>query len=60
MARKFAASAGVVRATEANPGLKLGVNVVAGQVTYAPVADAVGVPHVQIDDALRDVAPAAG
>jgi alanine dehydrogenase len=54
------ASAGVVHATEANPGLKLGVNVVAGQVTYAPVADAVGVPHVQIDDALRDVAPAAG
>jgi alanine dehydrogenase len=54
------ASAGVVRATDDDPGLKLGINVVAGQVTYKPVADAVGVPHVAVDEALRDVAPAAG
>ena len=54
------ASAGVVRATDDDPGLKLGINVVAGQVAYKPVADAVGVPHVAVDEALRDVAPAAG
>src|SRR5207302_3669818 len=37
------ASAGAVGAISASPGLKLGVNVAAGEVTYAPVADAVGV-----------------
>ena len=46
------ASAGVQRATTENPGLKLGVNVAGGQVTYAPVAEAVGVPCVSVDDAL--------
>ncbi len=45
-------SAGVQRATTENPGLKLGVNVAGGQVTYAPVADAVGVPCVAVDEAL--------
>ena len=40
------------RAIIENPGLKLGVNVAGGQVTYAPVADAVGVPCVPVDDAL--------
>jgi alanine dehydrogenase len=54
------ASAGVVRATAENPGLKLGVNIVSGNVTYAPVADAVGVPHVAVDEALRALAPASG
>ncbi len=54
------ASAGVVRASEENPELKSGVNVVAGHVTYAPVADAVGVPYVPVDEALRELAPAAG
>src|SRR5579872_4363308 len=34
------ASAGVAGAIADNPGLKLGVNVAGGQVTYAPVADA--------------------
>ena len=38
-----------------NPGLTLGVNVAGGEVTYAPVADAVGVPHVDVDDALAGV-----
>ena len=46
------ASSGVAGAITENPGLKLGVNVAGGQVTYAPVADAVGVPCVSVDDAL--------
>jgi alanine dehydrogenase len=49
------ANAGVARAVGENPGLKLGVNVAAGQVTYAPVADAVAVPHVDVDEALASV-----
>ena len=43
----------------ANPGLKLGVNVAAGHVTYAPVADAVGVAGVAVDEALAAVAAGA-
>jgi len=43
---------GVAAAIGANPGLKLGVNVAGGQVTYTPVADAVGVPSVPVDEAL--------
>ena len=35
-----------------SPGLKLGVNVAGGQVTYAPVAEAVGVQWVSVDEAL--------
>ncbi|MBV9047281.1 MAG: alanine dehydrogenase, partial [Solirubrobacterales bacterium] len=54
------ASAGVVRASQENPGLKTGVNVVTGHVTYAPVAEAVGVPHVPVDEALGELAPATG
>ena len=50
------ASAGVNRAVAENPGLKLGVNVAAGQVTYQPVADAVEMPCVPVDDALATVA----
>src|ERR1700757_4938650 len=46
------ASSGVVEAITENPGLKLGVNVAGGQVTYAPVAEAVGVPSVPVDEAL--------
>jgi alanine dehydrogenase len=46
------ASAGVQGAVADNPGLKLGVNVAGGQVTYAPVAEAVGVPCVAVDDAF--------
>ncbi len=46
------ATAGVQSAVAENPGLKLGVNVAGGQVTYAPVADAVGLPYVAVDDAL--------
>jgi len=53
------ASAGVVGAIAENPGLKLGVNVAGGQVTYEPVAEAVGVPYVPVDEALAGVSAAA-
>jgi alanine dehydrogenase len=46
------ATHGAQSAIAANPGLKLGVNVASGQVTYAPVAEAVGVAHVEVDEAL--------
>jgi alanine dehydrogenase len=46
------ADAGVVRAVQEDLGLRPGINVVAGQVTYAPVADAVGVPSASVDEAL--------
>jgi alanine dehydrogenase len=47
------ASAGVAAAIAESPGLRLGVNVVGGHVTYRPVADAVGVPHTPVDEALQ-------
>jgi alanine dehydrogenase len=46
------AGGGVVRAVQDIPGLQPGVNVVGGKVTYAPVADAVGVPYVPLEEAL--------
>jgi alanine dehydrogenase len=46
------ASAGLHGAIADNPGLKLGVNVAGGAVTYAPVAEATGVPYVPVDEAL--------
>jgi alanine dehydrogenase len=46
------ASDGVLGAVAANPGLRLGVNVAAGQVVYEPVAAAVGVPYVPVDEAV--------
>jgi alanine dehydrogenase len=49
------ARAGVHGATNDNPGLKLGVNVAGGSVTYAPVAEGVGVPHLDVDEALAGV-----
>jgi alanine dehydrogenase len=49
------ASDGVVGAIASNPGLRLGVNVVGGQVTYAPVASAVGEPVVEVDEALAGI-----
>jgi alanine dehydrogenase len=48
-------TAGVISATTDNAGLKLGVNVVGGEVTYAPVAEAVGVPYTPVDEALAGV-----
>jgi alanine dehydrogenase len=49
------ANAGVHRAVAENPGLKLGVNVAAGQVTYAPVAETFGIPHADVDEVLAGV-----
>jgi alanine dehydrogenase len=46
------ATAGVRRAVAENPGLKLGVNVAGGHVTYPAVAEAVGVPAVPVEQAL--------
>jgi alanine dehydrogenase len=46
------ASSGVRGAMEENPGLKLGVNVAGGQVTYSPVAEAVGLPVATVDEVL--------
>jgi len=48
------ASAGVARAVAENPGLKLGVNLAAGHVTYEHVAEATGITYVPVDDALAD------
>jgi alanine dehydrogenase len=53
------ATRGVHDAVAHNPGLKLGVNVAAGEVTYAPVAEAVGVPHAELETALAQVPAAA-
>ncbi len=50
------ASDGVLGAVNDNPGLKLGVNVADGQVCYRGVADAVGLPYVPVDEALRGLA----
>jgi alanine dehydrogenase len=49
------ASAGVHQAVAENAGLKLGVNIANGDVTYAPVAEAVGARHVNVDVALAGV-----
>jgi alanine dehydrogenase len=49
------ASSGIRRALAENPGLKLGVNIAAGQVTYPGVAEAVGLPYIPVDDALERV-----
>jgi alanine dehydrogenase len=50
------AQRGVHRAVAADPGLKKGVNLAAGQVTYPSVADAVGLAYVDPGDALAAVA----
>jgi alanine dehydrogenase len=46
------AAAGARDAARANAGLASGYNVVAGQVTYAPVAEATGHGYVALDEAL--------
>ena len=43
---------GVAGAVRRDPGLKLGVNVAAGQVTHPAVAEAVGMTYVQPEDVL--------
>ena len=54
------ASVGVVDAVMASPGLKLGVNVAGSQVTYEPVAQAVGVGSVAVEEAFAARSSAAG
>jgi alanine dehydrogenase len=44
--------AGPARAAEENPGLAKGFNVVAGKVTYQPVAEATDQPYVELSDVL--------
>jgi alanine dehydrogenase len=43
---------GVAGAIERDPGLRPGVNVAAGEVTYAPVAEAVGEAYVSVEEAM--------
>jgi alanine dehydrogenase len=43
---------GVVEAIRRDPGLRPGVNVVAGQVTHPAVADGVGMTYVPVEEAL--------
>jgi alanine dehydrogenase len=52
------ANEGAVRAVNANPALRPGVNVAGGHCTYAPVAEAVGVPYVPVEEVLSGVAAA--
>jgi len=47
------ASSGVAAAVRESRGLRLGVNVAGGQVTYEPVADATGLPYVPLEEALE-------
>jgi alanine dehydrogenase len=47
---------GVQRALGSDPGFMLGLNVAAGQVTYAPVAEDQGLPHTPAADALAALA----
>jgi alanine dehydrogenase len=51
------ADAGVTRAAQENPGLARGVNVVAGKVTYEPVADATGQRYTPLFEALGEPDP---
>jgi alanine dehydrogenase len=46
------ASAGVAVAVAESRGLRLGVNVAGGQVTYEPVAEATGLPYLPVEDVL--------
>jgi alanine dehydrogenase len=52
------ADQGARRALTSDPGFLDGLNVCGGQVTYAPVAEAVGVEHLPAHDALQALAAA--
>jgi alanine dehydrogenase len=52
------ADAGVAQAAKENPGLANGVNVVAGKVTYQPVAAATDQPYTELFEALEESAAA--
>jgi alanine dehydrogenase len=49
---------GVAEAIRRDPGLRPGVNVAAGEVTYRPVAEAVGADYVPVEEALGLKRPA--
>ena len=49
------ANAGVHKAVNENPGLKLGVNVAGGELVYAPVAQAFGMTAADVDTVLAGV-----
>jgi alanine dehydrogenase len=53
------ADLGVRGAIERDPGLRSGVNVAAGQVTYAPVAQGVGMPFSPVEEVLGPQTPQA-
>jgi alanine dehydrogenase len=46
------ADRGVAEAVRRDPGLRVGVNVAAGQVTHPAVAEAVGTQHLPVEEAL--------
>ena len=46
------ANLGVRAAVTGDPGLARGVNVAGGHITYAPVAEAVGLPYTPLEEAL--------
>jgi alanine dehydrogenase len=48
---------GLADAIRRDPGLRLGVNVVAGQVTHPAVAEAVGADYVSVEEALDSRVP---
>jgi alanine dehydrogenase len=48
------ADMGVAEAVRRDPGLALGVNVAAGKVTHAAVAEAVGEEHTPVAEALGE------
>jgi alanine dehydrogenase len=50
---------GVVEAIRRDPALARGVNVIAGRVTYQAVADAHGLEHTPLEDAVSIRYPAA-
>jgi alanine dehydrogenase len=50
------ADSGAAQAAEENPGLAKGFNVVAGKVTYQPVAEATEQPFVELEAALKAAA----
>jgi alanine dehydrogenase len=52
------ANLGVRAAVTANPGLARGVNIAGGHITYAPVAEAVGLPYTPLEEALAASEPA--
>jgi alanine dehydrogenase len=53
------ADLGVRGAIERDPGLRSGVNVAAGQVTYAPVAQGVGMTFTPVEEVLGPQTPQA-